>query len=206
VTEGMDCSPAGIARWYSDFLAAEGLETAAVLGHSFGGVVAFNLALEVPERVSRLVGVNVANLALSTERFRRGAYELLDRLAADELDDATARMLLAEIYDKDPEHPDIVAGASFWAEPGVRAFFASGGSGFSRSLPVWRLREVATPTLLVWGGRDRFFPVEDARTAALYIQHSRLVVIAGASHSPFAEDPEMFHLAVDAFLTDDDRG
>jgi pimeloyl-ACP methyl ester carboxylesterase len=204
VTEGMDCTPAGIAGWYCDILAAEGLGSAAVLGHSFGGVVAFDLALEVPERVSHLVGVNVANLALATERFRRGAHELIDRLVADDLDGPTARRLLGQIYDKDPEHPDIVAGASIWADPGVRAFFVNGGGEFSRSLPVWRLRELSTPTLLVWGDRDRFFPVDEARTAALYIQHSRLVVIAGAGHSPFAEAPDLFHMAVDAFLKDDD--
>jgi len=202
VPPDMDCTPAGIARWFGDVLDSEGLEAAAVLGHSFGGVVAFNLALEVPDRVSRLVGVNVANLNLSIQPFREGAYALIDALVEGELDDIKARTLLGRIYDKDTDHPDIVAGAGFWARPGVRAFFSQGGKDFSRSLPVWRLREVETPTLLLWGDRDRFFPVEDARTASLYIPHSRLVVMSGSAHSPFVDAPEMFYLAVDAFLSD----
>ncbi len=201
VAEGMDCSPAGVARWYGDVLDAEGVGRASVLGHSFGGVVAFNLALEAPDRVDRLVGVNVANLDLASRVFREGAYALMDALVAGDLDDARARALLASIYDKDPDHPDIVEGAALWARPGVRAFFAGGGHMFSRSLPVWRLREVAVPTLLIWGDRDRFFPLDDARTAALYIPHSRIVVMAGAAHSPFVDHPEAFYLAVDAFLS-----
>jgi pimeloyl-ACP methyl ester carboxylesterase len=204
VPRDMDCTPAGMAAWYGHVLASEGLGSAAVLGHSFGGVVAINLALESPDLVSRLVGVNVANLNLATQRFRDGAYALIDDLVAGDLDDQRARALLGQIYAKDPDHPDIVAGAAFWARPGVRAFFSQGGGDFSRSLPVWRLRGVATPTLLVWGDRDRFFPVEDARTASLYIPHSRLVVMAGGAHSPFVDAPETFYLAVDAFLSDDD--
>ncbi len=204
VPSDLDCSPGGMAGWFQGFLDAEGLDEAAVLGHSFGGVVAFNLALEATDRVSHLVGVNVANLNLATRRFRDGAHALIDELVEGGLDDARTRVLLGEIYDKDPDHPDIVAGAAFWGRPGVRAFFSQGGSQFSRSLPVWRLREVRTPTLLVWGDRDRFFPVDDARTASLYIPHSSLVVVSGASHSPFVEAPDLFYLAVDSFLSDDE--
>jgi pimeloyl-ACP methyl ester carboxylesterase len=204
VPPDMDCTPKGMATWYGHILEAEGIDVAAVLGHSFGGVVAFNLALEMPERVSHLVGVNVANLNLAAQRFQDGAHALIEALVEGELDDAMARSLLGRIYDKDPDHPDIVDGVRFWARPGVRAFFAQGGHGFSRSLPIWRLREVKTPTLLVWGDRDRFFPVDDARTSAMYIPHSRLVVMAGSAHSPFVDAPETFYLAVDAFLSDDD--
>jgi len=204
VTADMDCSPVGIADWFSEVLAAEGVETAAVLGHSFGGVVAFNLALDVPELVSHLIGVNVANLSLSTTGFREGAEELMKALAKGDLDDETTRTILSSIYDKDPDHEDIVAGAAFWGDPGVRTFFANGGHEFSHSLPVWRLREVVTPTLLVWGDRDRYFPVEDARTASLYIPHSRLVVIEGGAHSPFSDAPGIFYMTVDSFLGKDD--
>ena len=202
VPADLDCSPAGLAGWYRHVLDTEGLGTATVLGHSFGGVVAFNLALEVPSRVSHLIGVNVANLNLATRRFRDGAHALIDELVSGELDGARTRFLLGEIYGKDPDHPDIVEGAAFWGQPGVVAFFSQGGDGFSRSLPVWRLRDVGTPTLLVWGDRDRFFPVEDARTAALYIPHSRLVVVTGASHSPFGEAPGLFYMVVNAFLSE----
>ncbi len=202
VPPDLDCSPPGMAGWFRDVLDAEGLGKAAVLGHSFGGVVAFNLALEASQLVSHLVGVNVANLNLATRRFREGAYALIDELVAGELDNPRTRVLLARIYEKDPDHPDIVEGAAFWAMPGVRAFFTQGGSGFPRSLPVWRLREVEPPTLLFWGDRDRFFPVEDARTASLYLPHSRLVVVSGAAHSPFVDAPDMFYLTVDSFLSD----
>ncbi len=203
VATGMDCSPAGVARWFASVLDSEGVGEAALLGHSFGGVVAFNLALEVTARVSHLIGVNVANLSLATSTFREGAHRLLDGLVDGTLSEERARSLLADIYMKDPNDADIVAGVEFWSRPGVRAFFSGGGVDFSRSLPVWRLREVTTPTLMVWGDRDRFFPVDEARTAAMYIPHSKLVVIAGGGHSPFVDAPDVFYMAVDAFLSAD---
>ena len=196
-----DCSPPGLARWFSAWLEAEGLESVDLLGHSFGGVVAFNLALEVPGRVSRLVGVDVANLDWATEVFREGAFQLLEVIARDELDEGKVRELLAVIYQRDPTLQATNEGVAFWSRPGVRAFFRQGGLMFSRSLPVWRLREISVPTLLVWGGKDRFFPLEGARTGAMYLPNSRIVVIDEGTHSPFVTDPGTFHLVVDAFLS-----
>jgi 3-oxoadipate enol-lactonase len=200
VPADMDCSPDGVARWFSALLDSEGLVKVDLLGHSFGGVVAMNLALEASGRVRRLVGVNVANLDWATEPFREGAYELMGVLARGELDVTSARDILGRIYSKDPASDEIVAGADFWTLPGVSAFFRQGGWRFSRSLPVWRLRELALPVLLVWGEGDRFLPVEGARTGTMYLPDSRLLVIASAGHSPFVDAPEMFRVVVDAFL------
>jgi pimeloyl-ACP methyl ester carboxylesterase len=199
--DDMDCSPPGVARWLSGVLDAEGVEGAALLGHSFGGVVAMSMALELPVRVERLVGVNVANLEWATRTFREGAYELLGSVARGDLEEGRAREILGTIYARDPASEEIASGAAFWSRPGVRTFFSRGGAHFSSSLPVWRLRELKVPTMLVWGARDRFFPVDSARTASLYIPNSRLLVIEEAAHSPFADAPDLFYLAVDGFLS-----
>jgi pimeloyl-ACP methyl ester carboxylesterase len=201
VTEDTDCSPAGVARWFAEVLRSESVASVDVLGHSFGGVVAFNIALEVPDLVRRLVGVNVANLAWANVTFRKGAYGLMDALVAGTLDETMGRRILSEIYQKDPGSDDVVVGAAFWNEPGVRMFFSNGGAEFSRSLPVWRLRELHTPTLLIWGAKDRFFLLDEARQGALYLPDSRMVVMEDGAHSPFSDSPEMFDMAVDAFLS-----
>lgn len=200
---GTDCSPPGVARWFSGWLDAEGQDRVDLLGHSFGGVVAFNIALEAPGRVSRLVGVDVANLDWATGVFRDAAHQLLGMVAGEDMDEALARETLGRIYGRDAHSEETDEALAFWSRPGVRAFFRQGGTGFSRSLPVWRLREVSTPTLLVWGGRDRFFPLDGARTGALYLPDSRVVVMEEGTHSPFATDPELFYLVVDAFLSTD---
>ncbi len=204
--DDMDCSPPGVARWLAGLLDAEGVESTALLGHSFGGVVATSLALEIPERVDRLVGVNVANLDWATRIFRDGAYALLDAMAKDDLEEGFARGILGTIYDRDPASEEIVEGAAFWSRPGVRAFFSRGGAKFSRSIPAWRLRELTVPTLLIWGARDRFFPIESARTGVLYIPDSRLLAIEEGTHSPFVDAPDLFYLAVDGFLSTDPDG
>jgi 2-hydroxy-6-oxonona-2,4-dienedioate hydrolase len=199
--DDMDCSPPGVALWLAGLLDAEGVVSAALLGHSFGGVVAMAVALEVPDRVDRLVGVNVANLDWATRTFRDGAYALMKALARDDLEEQTLREILTMIYDRDPASVEITEGAAFWSRPGVRAFFSRGGALFSGSTPAWRLRELAVPTLLIWGARDRFFPLESVRTGVMYIPNSRLLIIEDGTHSPFVDAPDLFYLAVDGFLS-----
>ena len=147
----------------------------------------------------------LANLDWANRTFREGAHHLLSARASGDLEDEMAREVLGRIYRKDPDWDDLRRGAAaFWARPGVQAFFSQGGLEISRSLPVWRLRELAVPTLLVWGERDRFFPVDEVRMGVMYIPNSRLLVVEDGTHSPFVDAPDMFYLAVDGFLSDEE--
>jgi pimeloyl-ACP methyl ester carboxylesterase len=56
-----------------------GWQTATVLGHSFGGLIATYLAANAPERVDRLIILDASHL-LITERTRQMVQPILDRL------------------------------------------------------------------------------------------------------------------------------
>ena len=53
-----------------------------------------------------------------------------------------------------------------------------------------RLREVRTPTLVLWGEADAWIPVEHARRFAADVPGARVAVYAGAGHVPMEEIPE----------------
>jgi pimeloyl-ACP methyl ester carboxylesterase len=60
---------------------------------------------------------------------------------------------------------------------------------FNRRLPHL-LREVATPTLLIWGTRDVIVPMSAARQYAAALPNARLELIDGAGHLVELEEPE----------------
>ena len=63
-----------------------------------------------------------------------------------------------------------------------------------------RLAELAMPTLIVWGQRDRVVPLAQARDAVGRLRLARLVVIPDCGHLPQIERPELFLAALGSFL------
>ena len=63
-----------------------------------------------------------------------------------------------------------------------------------------RLGEVAAPTLLVHGERDRVVPVEWSRRAHELLPDSELRVLQGCGHWPPRECPDEFNRVVAGFL------
>lgn len=52
------------------------------------------------------------------------------------------------------------------------------------------LSHIQTPTLIIWGKKDTATPVSDAHVMHTHIQHSKLIVIPDAGHSPHKTHPE----------------
>ena len=71
-----------------------------------------------------------------------------------------------------------------------RALIAFLGSGGQRERCTREeLAAVRAPTLVVWGERDRFFPVDHARQSLAHFRNARLEVLPDVGHSPNWEAP-----------------
>src|SRR5215211_3354392 len=92
-----------------------------------------------------------------------------------------------------------------WNQPASGRAFRSfrksevGWSGLKTDLSD-RLGELAAPTLLVHGDRDRVVPVEWARRAHERLPDSELRVLLGCGHWPPRECPDTFNRVVTEFL------
>jgi len=195
-----DCSPGGLAGWLGAFLDAEGHGRCDLLGHSLGGSVAMRVAMRAPRMVRRLVAVSPAHLAPAMPAFAEAAEELLVAVAAGTAEEPRVRALLARAYRKKETSPDIREGARYWMRPGVGLFLRTGGVEAATRIPPGLLASLAVPTMVVWGSKDRFFPVAGAREAVELVPGCRLVVLQGAGHSPFEDARAMFMLMVEGFL------
>lgn len=63
-----------------------------------------------------------------------------------------------------------------------------------------RLSEIQIPCLIVWGGEDSVFPIENGRLLHREISGSKFVIIAGASHPCYLDKPDTWHRELLSFL------
>ena len=65
-----------------------------------------------------------------------------------------------------------------------------------------RLANIACPTLIVWGERDRLISVRDADVFADLIPNSRKVIFADTGHVAMVERPAAFNALLEDFLSE----
>ncbi|MGO9960291.1 MAG: alpha/beta fold hydrolase [Solirubrobacteraceae bacterium] len=201
----------GLARTFELMLDALGYGQVDVLGVSFGGILAQQLAHQAPGRVRRLVlaatGAGVAGLGgvpgspramltLATPRRYQSADSY--RRIAGALYGGQAR--------RDPDallHGSI---APFPEAPSVRGYLDQlYAIRFWTGLPwLWRLPQ---PTLVLAGDDDPIVPAINGRILASIIPNTRLEIIHGAGHLFLLERPiEMAALVADFLTVDSDSG
>jgi pimeloyl-ACP methyl ester carboxylesterase len=185
-----------------------GIGCAPAIAVSGGGVVALALALEHPERISKLVLVDAAGLGREVAwRYRVATLPLaryaLRRARRREIE-AFGR---AMCYDR-RRLPEgwVERRLRIWHSPGaVDAFIATARAGLSLRGQRFdfsrRLGELRQPTLLIWGRQDPILPVAHALAAQRAIPQAELHIFERCGHVPMWEYPQEFAERVLAFLT-----
>jgi poly(3-hydroxyalkanoate) depolymerase len=191
----------GLAAVVAELLDALGLERVDVLGYSWGGGLAQELARRAPGRVRRLVlcatgpGVGgspprpLAALMLATPA-RYSHPRLLALTVPHIAGGRTARersVLVAQAAERLQRPPNLLG----------YAFQLYAVTGWS-SLP-W-LHRLPQPTLVVSGDHDPSVPLRNARLLATRIPNARLHVVKGGGHLFLLDEPENVAGAIRGFL------
>lgn len=195
-----DYSLAGLAAAIGDAIAGNGLAPAVLIGHSLGGAVALQIALDRPKLVRGLVLIDSAGLGPEI------SPELLDRIEAEPSRDETRRLL--ELFFADPR---------FVLDRGIdemyRAQTSPGADAALKAVTVSvfnrdgqrinlrpRLAEIQKPVHLIWGELDRVIPLHHAWSASSFLPYAWIDVLEGAGHVPQVEASEATIQAIDEFL------
>lgn len=183
-----------------------GVKQAVVGGNSFGGNVAWKMAVDAPERVSKLVLVDAAGYAYNATSVPIGfklaqipaMRPLMSRLLPRGMIESSVRNVYGDPSKVTPELVDRYYELTLRAgnrEALVQRFLQSKSGEFESEIA--RVRQ---PTLIIWGGQDHLIPPDNADKFQRDIPGSRLAVFEQLGHVPHEEDPAATVAAVQAFL------
>ncbi len=167
------------ADWLADWIAAVGVRSCHLVGHSMGGYIAIRLAARHPELVRRLVLVAPAGVPSGRSMIGYGVP------------------LLAAVLAATPSFLPVLALDAVRAGPltllrAARDLLAADVCD--------DLRAIVAPTLLIWGDRDTLVPPSLAPALRKEIPDARLVLLRGAGHVPYYDRPREFNDALLAYL------
>lgn len=181
-----------LALYYDDLLRALDIDSAVVVGHSFGGMAAAEFAAHHPDRVSALVLIGAMGLwrdeAPVADIHTTHPTQLAGLLFHDP-DGPAAMSVLQKPTPQDRLDYQLALGAAvhfYWPVP-------------DRDLRR-RLYRIDAPTLLVWGAEDRVVPPVYADAFAAGIKDTKTVLVKGSGHFPHLERADEVLGAVGDFL------
>jgi haloalkane dehalogenase len=186
------------------FRQAMGLDRVMLVVHDWGGMIGMRWACDHPDAVAGLVISNTGFFpdgkwhgmaeTLRTKTAGEAALEGLDR-------EGFAAMLRATGRGFDDQAIDEYWKA-FTTEEGRRGQLELYRSGdFEKLIPYeGRLAALRVPTLILWGEHDEFAPVAGAYRFHKEIPGSKLILIEGAGHFAFEDEPERCAREIVEFL------
>jgi len=198
------------------------VERFALLGHSWGGILAMEYTARHPERVASLILMN------TNPGSHQGRLNLVEHLAQVRTPEESRRM--DELRSSSAfQRGDLETEAEYYRihfRPALarardvprvvarlRTHFTEESVLLARQIErrlyeqTWlqpeydvlmRLADHPIPTLLIHGDRD-FIPVEMAADIAEVLPNAELVVLQGCGHFPYLEQPDDLVRVIDAF-------
>ncbi|HWK97382.1 MAG TPA: alpha/beta hydrolase [Pseudolabrys sp.] len=167
---------------YLDLFDALGIGRLSLIGSSFGGWMAAEIALTQQNRLDRLVLVAPSGLVVknppSTDLFTVPPSELPDYLVTD-------RAVLAPYM---PTEPDVDFMVLRYREVSATARLTWENPSGNRKLEQWAHR-IKTPTLLLWGEHDRIRPAAHGALWKKLLPNAKLEILRDAGHLVLEEQP-----------------
>ena len=215
--------PEGVAAYNGDLLAADirnliherGAESAMLVGHDWGGSVAWATAMNHPEVVNRLAILNAAHPRKLTQGLHHpGQLKKSWYFFFFDLPDVPESVVHADdwhffrhfLRDAKPAYTqaEMDRYIEAWAQPGAARGMINYYRSSVRQSPKKAeaaLRPIEAPTLVIWGEDDRYLGQELAEPDHDDVPNlDRVERIAGASHWVHHDEAErVTHLLADFF-------
>ncbi|UIO99429.1 alpha/beta fold hydrolase [Halobaculum sp. CBA1158] len=178
-------------------------ETAALVGHDWGGIVGWWVALHAPERLSAFVPVNAPHPTALRRRLRSDPSQLLRSSYAGffqlpRIPEALTRAggwRIATRMLRESSMPGTFSAADLdryreaWGREGAFTAMLNWYRAAARDRPVPETDRAEVPTRLIWGVHDQFLKRPLAHDSVSYCTDGRLTTVQEATHWVQHEQP-----------------
>ncbi len=218
---GATDKPRGAAAYRIDRLAADVVAIAdalghrrfALVGHDWGGIVAWRVASDFADRVERLVILNAPNLDIALDHVLRHPSQMLKSsyVAFFQLpwvpELALSAMnygLLVESLRRSSrpgtfEDADIARYRQAWSVPGALTAMLEWYRALT-TMPRRTPRRITVPTLILWGDRDSALDTSLAEESLALCDAGRVRHFPQATHWVHHEEATEVHASIAGFL------
>ncbi len=185
-------APHRTLEWFSAYIDAMGFEQFDLCAHSTGGGIAARYTLQHPQRVRRLILCAPTGFGITFPRIffmpslARFSDDIADTVWGDPNRLTTQQRRYFDLIVK-----EFFSSGRWW-------WYLSGGFLWMLDLPSTLLRRLSTPTLLIWGERDRLVPLN--REAIQFLPNATLKLL-DAGHVMYMEQKDAFDKAVKDFIS-----
>jgi len=179
-----------------------------LVGHSMGGFIALQFAIDYPQLITSLVLVGTSSSWINLPGYAELRTKLDEIARRDGMEaafeyDTRHNPLLRRHFEKHPELREI-------AKRRICRTSVDGFTHAGQALLLWpsvtsRLGEISAPTLVILGEEDTAFR-QPSKDLAKGIPNSELKLVPQASHSPQEERPTTFNRLLTEFLSKVEAG
>lgn len=187
-----------------------GVDTFSIAGNSMGGQVAWQAAMHRPDRIDKLILIDAAGFITAAGDQEQNDAPLIFKLlrskhAAFTLEHITPRWMFSLNLKQVYANPDLINPQLI--ERYYKLMLREGNRHATwlrfqqlQKPPLDSLSLITTPTLILWGEKDKWIPVDYGHQFNTSIKGSTLVVLEGVGHAPMEESPNESVIPVLEFL------
>ena len=184
-----------LSYFYLDLIAALNLDELIVVGMSFGGWIATEIAVKNTTRISALCLVDTVGVKFSDPMTR----DILDLLSWPQYEQAQWIYHDEKLRSQTYGHLSDEVAVMLARNHESFGLFGWSPTLHSRHLQH-RLHRIDVPTQLIWGAQDRVVTVDYGRKWQQAIPGAQMLVIDNAGHYPQIEQPEQLVAGLEHFV------
>ena len=185
------------SRAQVELLDSLGIDKFSILGHSMGGMISLQTALDNPDRVEKLILYATASSGELPERFET-FDKTLEKVKTQGVKKVAENVVASWFYrrQQDPMYPLCMETAEAATSDAVCASLKA----FSQWNVTHRLSELDMPTLVIAGDKDRSYHLSGIIELARNIKHAFVCVLPQCAHCAHLEKPAVFSSIIQEFM------
>ena len=186
------------SNFLEKFLISLGIKKTSIIGSSLGGQIAAEYTSSHPQSVDKLILVSPSGI-MKQSTFALDEYIM----AALYPNEQSAKNAFETMDGSGKEIPSatITGFVNRMKSNNAKFAFMSTLLGLKNSESIiTKLKNISSPTLIVWGSEDPVIPIKFANDFVTHIGNSELCEMRDCGHTPYVQKPELFASQVLKFL------